>query len=656
MDDYPLIADHGLIGDLQTAALVSTDGSIDWFCCPRFDSPSVFGSLLDAGNGGRFRIAPAQGDCTTRQLYFPDTAILITRFMTDDGVGEVTDFMPVTGHEVTNNHRIVRMVHCVRGKISFDVEVAPRFDYGRTSHELHLSREGAVFSSPDLPLTLHVVREPEDAQLARVRSVSGNDLKISLTLEAGQIRGMMLESFADGPPREIRSAEVQQMLDDTVQYWRTWLGHSNYTGRWRESVQRSAVTLKLMTYAPSGALVAAPTCALPEQVGGERNWDYRYTWIRDASFSVYALLGLGFTEEARDFTRWLHERVHEQAGDKSGPLKVMYRVDGTSDLVEESLDHWEGYRGSRPVRIGNGAADQLQLDIYGEAMDSIYFSDQRGLQVSHVGWESLTKMLDWLASNWDQPEEGIWETRGGRQDFTYGRVMSWVALDRGLRLAAIRGRPGSLQRWTIERDRIYQQVMDRGWDPERRALVQHYGSDVLDSSLLRTATVGFIAPSDPQWLATLEAMNEVLVSDSLVYRYNPGASPDGLSGDEGTFSLCTFSYVDALARAGKLEQARIIFEKMLTYANHLGLFSEEIGLTGEQLGNFPQAFTHLSLIDAAITLDAELNKARNGSHPASTAPPAAAGPRVPTQQRAADVDGVVAAAPVQPPPAAAAQA
>ncbi|MGH3795282.1 MAG: glycoside hydrolase family 15 protein [Pseudonocardiaceae bacterium] len=610
MDDYPLIADHGLIGDLQTAALVSVDGSIDWFCCPRFDSPSVFGALLDQRAGGRCRVAPARGGCTTTQLYFPDTAILITRFMTEDGVGEVTDFMPVTaGRQATDNHRIVRMVRCVRGRMTFDLEIAPRFDYGRAPHELHITEGGAVFSGAAPALTVHIVREPDDARLAHVRGVDGGDLKLSLTLAAGQVRGLVLESSAEGPPREIRSAQVQELMDDTVRFWRSWLTRSRYTGRWRESVQRSAITLKLMTYAPSGALVAAPTGGLPEQIGGERNWDYRYTWIRDASFSVYSLLGLGFTEEAAAFTTWLHDRVHEQAGDKSGPLKIMYRVDGSSDLVEETLDHWEGYRGSRPVRIGNGAADQLQLDIYGEALDSIYFADQRGLRVGHSGWTSLTRMLDWLADNWDQPDEGIWETRGGTQDFTYGRVMSWVALDRALRLATVRGRPAALKRWTTERDRIYTQVMDRGWNSQRGAFVQHYGSDVLDSSLLRMATVGFVAPQDPMWTSTLAAMNEVLVSDSLVYRYNPSASPDGLRGAEGTFSLCTFSYVDALARAGQLEQARLVFEKMLTYANHLGLYSEEIGLTGEQLGNFPQAFTHLALIDAAITLDRALTRA-----------------------------------------------
>jgi GH15 family glucan-1,4-alpha-glucosidase len=603
------IADHALIGDLQTAALVSTDGSVDWFCCPRFDSPSVFGALLDDERGGHFRIRPASRDYSSTQVYFPDTAVVITRFVTPAGLGEVVDFMPPAGSTATANHQLVRMLRCVRGEMSFEIEIAPRFDYGRAPHRLDLTEHGAVFTTGAVTLTLHSVREPDDARLARVRIDEG-DMSVSIPLTAGEVRGVVLESDAAGPPREIRAAEFEQMFDDTVAFWRSWLSRSTYRGRWREVLQRSAITLKLLTYAPSGGLVAAPTTGLPEQVGGERNWDYRYTWVRDASFSVHALLRLGFTDEAAQFAAWLRDRVTERVGGEGGPLNIMYRVDGSSDLKEESLERWSGYRGSRPVRIGNGAADQLQLDIYGEALDSIWFAHTRGLQIGHRGWMAVRELLDWLTANWDRPEEGIWETRGGRKDFTYGRLMCWVAFDRGLRLAAAYGRPADVAGWTRARDAIYEQILTRGWNEERGAFVQHYGSTVLDSSLLRMAMVGFVAARDPLWTSTLDAMEEELVTDSLVYRYDPAASPDGLAGDEGTFSLCSFMFVDALAQAGRVEEARLAFEKMLTYANHVGLFSEEIALTGAQIGNFPQAFTHLALIDAGLRLNDALDATR----------------------------------------------
>jgi len=609
MSKYPLIADHGLIGNLQTAALIATDGTIDWFCAPRFDAPSIFGSLLDHDRGGHFRTRPAADTFTRRQLYYPDTAILVTRFLTEAGVGEVVDFMPVSSPGIpSDQHRLIRMLRCVRGEMTFQIEIAPRFNYGREPHETHITGDGVVFRGSQTAMSLSLVREPDDERMARTELDSQGDLHIELTLPAGEMRGVVLETGTAGPPRQVRISEAWQLFDETVRFWRSWLAQSTYAGRWRETLHRSAITLKLMTYAPTGGLVAAPTAALPEQIGGERNWDYRYTWIRDASFSVYSLLGLGFTEEAAAFGRWLGNRVQEQIGGKGGPLNIMYRVDGSSDLTEEVLPHWEGYRGSSPVRVGNGAADQLQLDIYGEAIDSIYVGDQHGLLAGHAGWRRISNLLDWLANNWDQPEEGIWETRGGRQDFTYGRLMSWVALDRAIRLATTHGRPAPLERWRAERDAIYNQVMERGWSDARRAFVQHYATDVLDASLLRMSAVGFISAKDPMWISTLEAMDQELVTDSLVYRYDPAASPDGLRGSEGTFSLCTFAYVDSLARAGQLEKARNTFEKMLTYANHLGLFSEEIAITGEQIGNFPQAFTHLALIDAALTLNRELDR------------------------------------------------
>ncbi|MFR9805416.1 glycoside hydrolase family 15 protein [Pseudonocardia sp. RS010] len=601
------IADHGLIGDLHTSALVSTEGTVDWFCCPRIDSPSVFGALLDDERGGHFRLAPMDPH-TSRQMYFPDSAVLVTRFFTDSGVGEVVDFMPVLGRH-NGGSRLVRMVRCMRGKMRFAGHVAPRFDYGRRAHRTEVTESGGMFVTDALTLTVHVVREPEDPRIAHVKVEEG-DVGFTLELDAGELRGVVLEADADGPPHEIRVGEINQLFDDTVAFWHRWIGRSTYRGRWREMVNRSAITLKLLTYDPSGGLVAAPTAALPEQVGGERNWDYRYTWVRDASFSVFSLLKMGFVEEASRFGGWLGDRVRERIGGEGGPLNIMYRVDGSSDLKEEILEHWSGYRGSAPVRIGNGAAEQLQLDIYGEAADSIAALDRVGLRAPHRGWTAMVEVLDWLCEHWDQPEEGIWETRGGRQSFTYGRVMGWVALDRGIRQAIETGRPAPLERWREERDRIYRQVMERGWNARRGAFVQHYDTEVLDSSLLRMATVGFITPEDPMWTSTLDAMEAELVTDSLVYRYDPAASPDGLRGSEGTFSLCSFAWVDALARAGRLDQARQAFEKMLTYANHLGLYSEEIALTGEQIGNFPQAFTHLALIDAATTLDAALDRRR----------------------------------------------
>ena len=613
MERYPNISEHGLIGDLQTCALVTSDGTVDFFCCPRFDSPSVFASLLDADKGGYFSIKPATDGYVTKQLYFPDTAMLITRFMTTDGVGEVLDFMPVIEGEPTDRHRLIRHLRVARGTMKFVLEIHPRFDYGRVGHQIEMSEHGAIFRAENgMRLTLHTAGREVSNDRATVEQ-AGDGLRATFEMREGDSgRGLVLESMG-GDPKPMTAAELDRMAEDTAAYWKDWLGRSTYQGRWREMVSRSAMTLKLLTYEPTGAPVAAATFGLPEQTGGERNWDYRFTWIRDGSLTMHALSNLGYYVEAGRFNLWLRDRVAEQAGNASGPLKIMYRVDGTSDLVEKSLEHFEGWRGSRPVRIGNGAADQLQLDIYGEALDALYNATQQGMQIGHRGWQELSRVIDWVADNWDQPDEGVWETRGGRQDFTYGRFQCWVALDRAIRLADETGRPSNAARWTAERDRLYDQIMERGWNADVGAFTQHYRTEVLDSSLLLMPLEGFAAPQDPMWQSTLRAIDKQLVSDSLVYRYNPAASPDGLHGDEGTFSLCTFLYVDALARSGRLDEAVLTFEKMQTYGNHLGLFSEEIGPTGEQLGNFPQAFTHLSLINAAITLNRELD--RRAAHP-----------------------------------------
>ncbi|MDH6627220.1 GH15 family glucan-1,4-alpha-glucosidase [Streptomyces sp. LBL] len=602
MDRYPPIADHGLVGDLQTAALVSSQGVIDWFAAPRFDSPSVFAALLDHDRGGYFLLAPEHSEGTWKQLYYPDTAVVVTRFMSPDGVGEILDLMPVQpGPTPTDRHRLVRAVRAVRGTVRFRLECRPRFDYARATHELDLTPRTATFRAPGTTAYLQ-----GGIPLER----DGQDVRGTITLNAGETAGVVFTVCAPGgqAPPPPTTEQITEEIWENIDFWQKWVRTSRYHGRWAEMVHRSAITLKLLTYAPTGAPVAAATMGLPEQVGGERNWDYRYTWVRDGSLSVRALLDLGFVEEATRFTHWLGDRLRAHDGPDGEPLQIMYRVDGDPHLTEEILDHFEGYRGSSPVRAGNAASDQLQLDIYGEALYALAEGRQVGEQAGYHGWKGLAGTLDWLADSWDRPDEGIWETRGGRKDFTYSRVMCWAAFDRGLKLAAEFSRPADTVRWTRARDAILEQVMERGWNEKEQALVQHYGGDVLDASLLLAPRVGFLSPRSPGWLNTLDAMDRVLVSDSLVYRYDPEASPDGLRGCEGTFSLCTFLYVDALARAGRLPQARYTFEKMQTYANHVGLFAEEIGPSGEQLGNFPQAFTHLSLIMAATTLDDALDR------------------------------------------------
>jgi GH15 family glucan-1,4-alpha-glucosidase len=595
---YLPIAEHGVIGDLHTAALVGTDGTIDWYCCPHFDSPSVFGAILDRRRGGYYRIAPATDRWTPKQLYFPDTNVLITRFLTRDGVGEVQDFMPV--HEAPGSvfrHRLIRRVLGVRGELTFRIEVEPRFNYGRDPHSIVFHENGVVFRSENMSLALE-----SSAPL----TLTDTGVTCEVTLSAGESLTFVLERVQeDYVPRPYSEDETAQAFDRTIAYWRNWLSKSRYQGRWREVVHRSALTLKLLTYRPTGGIVAAPTTSLPEQLGGGRNWDYRYTWIRDAAFSLYALLRLGFTEEAAAFMEWMRERFREPPGEL-GPLQIMYGIDGRPELEEEVLDHLEGYRGSSPVRIGNGAASQLQLDIYGELIDSVWFYSRHGSPIDHDSWVDLSRVIEWICENWDQADEGIWEERGGRKHYTYSRLMSWVALERAVKMALDRGLPGDLPKWQTSRDQIYHQIMAKGWHPERQAFVQHYDSEFLDAAVLLMPLVNFVAPTDRRWLSTLDAMGNELVSDSLVYRYNVEASPDGVEGEEGTFSICTFWYVEALARAGRVDEARLAFEKMLTYANHLGLYSEQIGLTGEALGNFPQAFTHLALISAAFYLDREL--------------------------------------------------
>jgi GH15 family glucan-1,4-alpha-glucosidase len=598
---YLPIAEHGIVGDLHTAALVGSDGTIDWFCPDRFDGPSVFGALLDRSGGGFYLIAPVDPLAATKQLYLPDTNVLITRFLSPEGVGEVQDFMPVG----SGPQRLVRSVVGVRGALRFRLEVEPRFDYGLHEPQVTIEPGGVVFRAPGQALALGSPLGLEP---------TGAGARAEFEVAAGERRTFVLQ--AGDRPVSLSAREAQRLGDETVMFWRRWLRQSSYQGRWREMVDRSALTLKLLTYEPSGAIVAAPTTSLPEEIGGRRNWDYRYA-LRDFAFSIFALSRLGFTAEATAFNRFRRQISNAAAGrNEHSPLDVMYRIDGGGCLAEKELEHLEGYRGSGPVRIGNSAATQLQLDVYGELFDSIYPAERQALSggggelIAYDDWLGLARLIDWLCEHWQEPDEGIWETRGGRKRFTYSRLMSWVAVDRAIRIADRRGLPADLGGWTQTRNTIFAWIMDRGWSERRRAFVQADGADVLDASLLLMPLVRFIAPTDPRWLSTLDAIGRELVTDSLVYRYDPAASPDGLDGAEGTFSMCSFWYVECLAFAGRLDEAQLAFEKMLTYANHLGLYSEQIGSSGELLGNFPQAFTHLALISAAIRLDRGLQTGR----------------------------------------------
>ena len=599
---YQSIEDYGVIGDLRTAALIGKNGSLDWLCLPHFDSPSVFAAILDDDKGGNFQIEPTCADVTTKQLYWPDTNVLITRFLSLEGVAEVVDFMPINGVQ-----RLIRRVHCVRGELPFKIVCRPAFNYARDNHEVETTAEGVVFRSSACSLSL-ATRVPLE--------VDGAGVHTEFTIHEGETLSFVLAPLAadeDAKPCP-SEGEMESSFDDTVTYWRRWLSKCTYQGRWRETVHRSALALKLLTFAPTGAIVAAVTASLPETLGGGRNWDYRYTWIRDAAFSLYGLLRIGFTDEAAAFMEWLGKTALAHSED--GSLDIMYRIGEQTPLHEETLANLEGYKGSTPVRIGNDASRQLQLDIYGELMDAVYLYNKYGTPISFELWRHVRRTLNWVCDNWQRPDESIWEPRGGPYQAVYSKLMCWVALDRGVRLADKRSFPSDREKWLKIRDQIYEEIMERGWNEELGTFVQSYDSDALDAATLLMPLVFFISPTDPRMLSTLKAIRQPphkggLVSDSLVFRYNLHHSADGLMGEEGTFNMCTFWLVEALTRAGqtdpkKLEEARLTFERMLGYANHLGLYAEETGPSGEALGNFPQAFTHLSLISAAFNLDRAL--------------------------------------------------
>jgi GH15 family glucan-1,4-alpha-glucosidase len=610
---YQPIESYGVIGDMRTAALVGSTGSLDWLCFPHFDSPSVFAAVLDDDQGGRFVISPVDEGYRSKQLYYPDSNVLVTRFLSASGVAEVIDYMPVgAAAEEYERRGVVRHVRSIRGTMRLRVRCAPAFDFARLPHQVEPADGGVWFRSTRLDLAMG-----SDVPL----HIDGGAVEAEFSLAEGEAASFFLgEPDPHGGDLRCPPERQKDLLRETVGYWHRWLSKCTYKGRWREMVHRSALALKLLTFNPTGAIVAAPTCALPEQVGGPRNWDYRYTWVRDAAFTLYALLRIGFTDEAANFMAFMADRCHDLNPD--GSLPVLYTIDGRPGRQEEQLHHLDGYRSSRPVRVGNDAAGQLQLDIYGELMDAIYLYNKYGSPIPYDLWVAVRRLINWLCDNWQRPDEGIWETRGGRRDWVYSKLMCWVALDRALRLANKRSFPADRDRWVQVRDQIYEDVMAHGWSDKYQAFMQSYDSDTLDASALMMPLMFFVSPTDRRMLATIEAINRSpanggLVANSLVYRYNQLASPDGLPGEEGTFNICTFWLVEALTRAGKvdrplLDQARLIFEGMLGYANHVGLFAEETSMTGEALGNFPQALTHLALISAAYNLDQALDLQSGG--------------------------------------------
>ncbi|MFU9138189.1 glycoside hydrolase family 15 protein [Erwinia tasmaniensis] len=589
------IEDHGVIGDLRTCALIANDGTIDYFCWPDLDSPSVFTALLDGDEAGVFSIQPDWPDARRQQLYLPDTTLLQTRWLDSKGVAEITDYMPVC-QEDEDRPRLIRRIKVLHGEATITLRCAPVHDYARAATSASLSEGSVLFTAADQP-TLRLCGNVDftlDSSAAIAR----------FTLKAGEHREFIFGSAED---KSLDDEATLNCFQQTLNFWRRWSAKSSYHGRWQEMVNRSALTLKLLTSRRHGSIAAAATFGLPEELGGERNWDYRASWVRDASFSMYALMRLGYVDEAKHFTHWVGRCVENSHKDIE-KLQVMYRLDSGTELQESELLNLSGYANSTPVRIGNGAWNQSQLDIYGELMDAIYLANKYGEAISHRGWMHVTTMIDYLCDNWNQPDAGIWEMRGEPQHFLHSRLMCWVALDRAIRLGEKRSLEVPWTRWTETRDAIRTDIWTNFWNKDRGHFVATQHGDYVDASMLLMPLVRFVGATDPDWLSTLDTIKEKLVSDGLVRRYNLAETPsDGLEGTEGSFVACSFWYVECLARAGRVNEAHFEFEKLLSYANPLGLYAEEFDSQGYALGNTPQALSHLALISAAFFLNRKLS-------------------------------------------------
>ncbi|UST86855.1 glycoside hydrolase family 15 protein [Pseudomonas siliginis] len=597
------IGAHGIIGDMRSAALVNDKGSVDFFCWPEFDSPTIFCSLLDTPEAGIFQLAPDLPDARREQIYLPDTNVLQTRWLSEHAVVEITDLLPI-GDDVDALPLLMRRVRVVSGSATFNLRCAVRHDYGRADTRAEMNEKDVTFHAAGQPS----IRLASDQAL----QIDAQAAVAQFTLKHNETAAFMLGGSDD--PRFAEGA-AELCMERTLKYWRGWIGQSNYRGRWREIVNRSALALKLLTSRRHGAILAAATFGLPETPGGERNWDYRYTWIRDASFTVYAFMRLGFVDEANHYMQWLRGRVSDCCG-KPMKLNILYAIDGQQELPETELTHLSGHGGAQPVRIGNGAYDQVQLDIFGELMDAVYLVNKYGDAISHEGWRHVGEVVDQVCENWQSEDVGIWEMRGETHHFLHSRLMCWVALDRAIRLASKRSLPAPFARWDDTRQAIYTDIWENFWDEERGHFVQYKGGTALDGSMLLMPLVRFVSAKDPRWLSTLEAIEKTLVRDGMVYRYrNEDANIDGLSGTEGAFAACSFWYVECLARAGQVEKAHLEFEQLLRYANPLGLYAEEFDSHGRHLGNTPQALTHLALISAASFLDRKLSGEKSSWQP-----------------------------------------
>lgn len=590
---YEPIGNYGIIGNLHTVALVSIKGSIDFMCFTRFDSPTIFAKLLDARKGGSFSICPLMKNVDNKQLYHPNTNILISRFFAEEGIAEVIDYMPVNEHE--NNCVLIRKVTMVRGSVKFRMNCAPHFNYAGADHKTATDGEALLFT-------------PSESEQPALRLLSDRELNISgqegiseFKLRESETAHFVLESADNDAHQDVSLEEyIEETYHSTINFWQNWISKSTYHGPWLEVVNRSALTLKLLTSHKFGSMIAAATFGLPEHVSSTRNWDYRYTWIRDAAFTIYVFLQLGFLEEAESFVMWISGLCHRQQ------MQLMYAIDGEKSLDEKCIDYLEGYKGSQPVTIGNDAHKQFQLDIYGELIDTIFTFTEGGGAISYELWQSIETHVNFVIEHWHEPDHSIWEIRGEKREFLYSRIMCWVAIDRAIKIGEKKSFPYDFVKWRKVRDNIYKDIYHNFWNEDKQAYVQSKGSTMLDASTLIMPLVEIVSPYSDRWQKTMEAIGKELRSDVLIYRYREQKEDiDGIKGTEGTFTICSFWHVECLARSGQIEKAHEHFEKMLGYANHLGLFSEQIGMRGEHLGNFPQALTHLGLIGAVI----EMNKA-----------------------------------------------